>query len=109
MTTIAVIAGLGNPGAPYHGTRHNIGFDVIDALATRGAVSMQMEKRFKAEVGRWLCNGKPVWLLKPQTFVNVSGESLGAFARFYDLRPEQVALVYDDINLEPGRLKISAA
>jgi len=105
--SIAVIAGLGNPGAEYVGTRHNVGFDVIDALAAECGVSWKLEKKFSAETARITLAGQSVVLMKPQTYVNDSGRALGAWLRFFRKPASQAAVVYDEINLDLGRLKLS--
>ncbi len=105
--SIAVLAGLGNPGRDYVGTRHNIGFALIQALGQRHGTTWKLETAFKAEVARIELAGRRAWLLKPQTFMNDSGQSLGPFLKYHRLAPTALAAVYDDITLDPGRLKIS--
>lgn len=101
-----VIAGLGNPSLRYDGTRHNVGFDVIDMLAKRYHIRVK-EKKHKALCGSGIIEGQKVLLVKPQTFMNLSGESIGAILHFYKLRPEsELIVIYDDISLEPGRMRI---
>ncbi len=101
-----VIAGLGNPTSKYKGTRHNVGFDVIDILAGRYQIRVK-EKKHQALCGTGLIEGQKVLLVKPQTFMNLSGESIGAILNFYKLQPEsELIVVYDDVSLEPGRLRI---
>ncbi len=102
-----IIAGLGNPGKQYEHTRHNVGFEVIDRLAERMGISME-EKKHKALCGRGVLEGEKVVLLKPQTFMNLSGESVRAAADYYKVPPQQVLVIYDDISLEPGQLRIRA-
>lgn len=102
-----IIAGLGNPGNKYEKTRHNVGFEVIDILADRIGVCVE-EKKHKALCGRGVLEGQKVLLMKPQTFMNLSGESIRAAVDFYKAEPEQVIIVYDDISLEPGQLRIRA-
>lgn len=109
MTSLAVIAGLGNPGPAYEGTRHNIGFIVVDALAAACGAAFSSDSRQRAEVARGVIGGRQLWLVKPGAFVNCSGEVLGAFCRYRNLAPAAVAVVYDDITLDPGRLKISVS
>ncbi len=105
--SIAVIVGLGNPGAEYGGTRHNIGFDVLDALAADCGVSWKLEKKFQAETAKVSLGGQTIVLMKPQTYVNDSGRALGAWLRFFRKPTSQAAVVYDEINLDLGRLKLS--
>ena len=102
-----IIAGLGNPGGKYDNTRHNAGFRVMDILADRMSILVE-EKKHKALCGRGVLEGQKVILLKPQTFMNLSGESIRAAADFYKVEPENVLVVYDDISLEPGQLRIRA-
>ena len=102
-----IIAGLGNPDGRYENTRHNVGFEVIDILADRMGILVE-EKKHKALCGRGVLEGQKVILLKPQTFMNLSGESIRAAADFYKVEPENVLVVYDDISLEPGQLRIRA-
>ena len=97
-----IIAGLGNPGREYAGTRHNIGFSVIEQLADQYNISMT-EKKHKAVYGRGRIEGEKVILLEPQTYMNLSGESILDAVQYYKLDPEQ-----DDIDLEAGRLRIRA-
>lgn len=101
-----IIAGLGNPTGQYEKTRHNVGFDVIDLLADKYNIGVT-EKRHKALCGSGIIEGQKVLLVKPQTFMNLSGESIGAILRFYKLEPEtNLIVIYDDISLPPGRLRI---
>ena len=100
-----IIAGLGNPGNRYEHTRHNAGFEVIDILADRMGICVD-EKKHKALCGRGALEGQKVILIKPQTFMNLSGESLRAAADFYKVEPENIIIVYDDVSLEPGQLRI---
>ena len=103
-----IIAGLGYPGREYAGTRHNIGFSVIEQLADQYNISMT-EKKHKAVYGRGRIEGEKVILLEPQTYMNLSGESILDAVQYYKLDPEQDLLViYDDIDLEAGRLRIRA-
>ncbi len=100
-----LIVGLGNPGVQYEKTRHNAGFLAVDFLAERYGARVNQAK-FKALVGEAVIGGKRVLLMKPQTFMNLSGEAVGEAARFYKLKPEQVIVVSDDISLEPGRMRV---
>ncbi len=100
-----IIAGLGNPGAKYEGTRHNVGFSVIDALAEAHNISVD-KKQFKGLTGRGVIAGQQVLLLKPLTFMNLSGESLRAAFDFYKPDTDQVLVIFDDISLEIGQLRI---
>lgn len=101
-----LIVGLGNPGKQYEHTRHNIGFDVIDALAEKYNITVE-EKKNKALCGKGMIAGQKVILAKPQTFMNLSGESVAELLHYYKLDPEEEMLViFDDISLAPGRLRI---
>ena len=101
-----LIVGLGNPTKKYEKTRHNIGFDVMDALAEKYDIEMNIKKD-KAICGSGYIEGQKVILAKPQTFMNLSGDSVSALIRFYKLDPaEELIVVYDDISLEPGNLRI---
>lgn len=100
-----LIAGLGNPTKEYDKTRHNVGFSVIDVLADRYRIDIS-EKKHKALCGRGVIEGQKVLLLKPQTFMNLSGESIRAAADYYKIAPEEMIVIYDDISLDPGQLRI---
>ncbi len=101
-----IIAGLGNPTREYEGTRHNIGFSVIDKLAEQYNISMT-EKKHKAICGKGIIEGEKVVLLKPQTYMNLSGESIGEAVNYYKVDPEEdLIVIYDDIDLDVGRLRI---
>ena len=100
-----VVAGLGNPGKQYENTRDNAGFMALDALADQLGVSVE-ERKHKALCGRGMIGGEKVLLVKPQTFMNLSGESIRAAADFYKVAPEHIMVIYDDISLNPGQLRI---
>ena len=101
-----VIVGLGNPGKKYENTRHNAGFIAIDALADKYGISIS-EKKHKAVCGTGVIEGNKVVLVKPQTFMNLSGESVRSVMDFYKIDPEEDMLViYDDISLAPGNIRI---
>ncbi len=100
-----IIAGLGNPGKPYEHTRHNVGFEVIDRLAERYDIRVE-ERGHRALCGKGMIGGQKVMLLKPQTFMNLSGESVRSAADFYRVEPERLIVVFDDVSLEPGQLRI---
>lgn len=101
-----LIVGLGNPGRQYEHTRHNVGFDVMDAIAEKYNISIS-EKKHRALCGKGVINGVKVVLAKPQTFMNLSGESVESLLSYYKLDPEEEMLViYDDISLAPGNLRI---
>lgn len=105
--SVSVLAGLGNPGKSYADTRHNVGFQVMDAVADRHNLVWKLEKRLYSEVSS-LKRGESTWrLVKPQTFVNASGGALHAVVRYYKTEAESVIVIYDDVNLQLGRLKIN--
>lgn len=96
------MVGLGNPGADYLFTRHNIGFMAVDALAP----SPLWQKKFGGAIQHATLSGHPCLMLKPQTYMNLSGESVGEAMRFYKLTPAQVIVFHDDIDLLPGKMKV---
>lgn len=100
-----LIAGLGNPSKTYEGTRHNVGFAMIDALADAFQIDVTTKKH-KAIVGRGVIEGMKVILAKPQTYMNLSGESIREIVDFYKIDPENMIIIYDDISLDVGRLRI---
>ena len=101
-----VIAGLGNPGREYEGTRHNVGFMTLDALADKYNIDVR-EKAFKGLIGKGMIEGNKVILVKPQTYMNLSGESLRAACDFFKVDPEEgLIVIYDDISLAPGQLRV---
>ena len=100
-----IVAGLGNPTREYEKTRHNVGFEVIDVLSDMLGTTVE-EKKFKGCYGRGIIGGEKVLLLKPQTFMNLSGESIRAAADFYKVDPEHIIIIYDDISLDVGQLRI---
>ncbi len=101
-----LIVGLGNPSAKYEKTRHNAGFDVIDALADKYNIEVK-EKKSKALCGSGYIEGQKVILVKPQTYMNLSGDSVEPLLNYYKLDPAQdLIVVFDDINLEPGYIRI---
>lgn len=102
-----IIVGLGNPGEKYEHTRHNAGFEVIDRLADRMGVRVE-EKKHCALCGKGILAGQKVVLVKPQTFMNLSGESVRAVVDFYKPEPDRIIIIYDDISLEPGQLRVRA-
>ena len=101
-----IIAGLGNPGKAYENTRHNTGFSVIDVIAEKNGISV-MEKKHKAVIGKGVINGQKVILAKPQTFMNLSGESLRELIDYYKIDEEcELIVIYDDISMDVGQLRI---
>ena len=102
-----LIAGLGNPGKEYENTRHNAGFLVLDTLAQKLGADLS-ERKHRALCGKAVIGGQKVILLKPQTYKNSSAESIRAAADYYKVPPEDILVVYDDISLAPGQLRIRA-
>jgi len=100
-----IVAGLGNPGAEYAKTRHNAGFLAIDSIAERAGVKIDRLK-FKALVAECAIGGVRVLLMKPQTFMNSSGEAIGEAASFYKIPPENIIVLHDEISFEPGKIRI---
>ena len=103
---IKLFVGLGNPGAEYEATRHNAGFWWLDAVARELKVNLVPEKSYWGLAGRTQVNGQTVWLLAPQTFMNLSGKSVGALAKFFKLKPEEILVAHDELDIEPGQVKL---
>ena len=100
-----IIVGIGNPGRQYENTKHNIGFISLDYLSAAWNIPIQKIKH-KALIGEGQHKGERILLVKPQTFVNLSGESVGEIARFYKVPPENIIVIYDDVNFDAGRIRI---
>lgn len=102
-----LVVGLGNPGPEYAATRHNAGAWFVERLAEKTGIGLRTESRFQGNVGRIGVEGKDCWLLLPLTYMNASGRSVSALARFYKIDPEQILVVHDELDLPPGipRLK----
>ena len=105
-TEIELIAGLGNPGAEYAATRHNAGFWFVDLLARENGGSFTRERKLDGECAEIRLAGRRIRLLKPMTYMNLSGQSVGAAARFYKIPPERVLVAYDELDLPPGRAQL---
>lgn len=103
---IKLFVGLGNPGPEYEDTRHNAGFWWIDGLAQELKVTLQPDRSYSGLVARTTVDGHNVWLLKPQTYMNLSGKSVGALARFFKILPEEVLVVHDELDMLPGQAKL---
>jgi PTH1 family peptidyl-tRNA hydrolase len=103
---IKLFVGLGNPGPEYEATRHNAGFWWVDALARDLKVSLVAEKGYHGLVARANVHGHTVWLLEPQTFMNLSGRAVAALARFYKIAPEEILVVHDELDVAPGQAKL---
>ena len=108
MPAIRLIAGLGNPGPQYQYTRHNAGADFVDALARRFGIELAEQSRFKGLVGRGTVAGHDVRLLIPLTYVNLSGDAVGALARFYRIEPSEILVAYDEMAFDPGVLRLKS-
>lgn len=107
MAGLRLIVGLGNPGLEHARTRHNAGFWFVDALAERQGVRFGLEAKLFGETAKVQLGGQPVWLLKPATFMNLSGKSVAAALRYWKIAPEEALLAHDELDLPPGvaRLK----
>lgn len=100
-----VVVGLGNPGSRYHATRHNVGFAIVDALAAGSNVD-RFQSRFEAEIAEWRLEGEKVLLVKPQTFMNLSGRCVRQILDYYQVAIDDLFVLADDINLPLGKLRI---
>lgn len=105
MSSIQLIVGLGNPGNEYTGTRHNAGFWWVDQVCAETGSKLNLEAKFFGHAGK-LKNSSEVWLLKPTTFMNASGRSVGALAKFYKIPPEAILVIHDELDLPPGTIKL---
>ena len=102
MTAIKLIAGLGNPGSEYRGTRHNAGADFVEALARQCGASLQAESKFYGLTGRITLSGHDLRLLIPTTFMNCSGKAVAAMAGFFKIAPENILIAYDELDIPAG-------
>ena len=105
MKELFFIVGLGNPGKEYENTRHNIGFEVVDFISNQLNINL-LKLKFKALIGDLEIEGKKIVLVKPQTFMNLSGESIKLLAEWYKISLKNIIIIYDDIDLEIGKIKI---
>ena len=103
---IRLMVGLGNPGAEYEASRHNAGFWFIDEVARKLKVSLQPERNYFGLAARANTDGGPLWLLEPMTFMNLSGKSVAALARFFKIAPEEILVAHDELDLLPGQVKL---
>jgi PTH1 family peptidyl-tRNA hydrolase len=103
---IRLLVGLGNPGPEYEATRHNAGFWFIDEAAHRLKVGLSPDRSYFGRVGRAQTAHGPVWLLQPMTFMNLSGKSVSALARFFKIEPGEILVVHDELDLLPGHMKM---
>ena len=106
---IRLFVGLGNPGPEYESTRHNAGFWWLDEVARSLKTSLVMDRAYHGLVGRSNVNGQTVWLLKPQTFMNLCGKSVAALARFYKIEPHEILVAHDELDIVPGEAKLKLA
>jgi len=103
---IKLLVGLGNPGPEYEATRHNAGFWFVDAAARALKTTLAMDRSYQALVARTSFQGEPLWLLEPQTFMNLSGTSVATLARFFKIDAKEVLVVHDELDLPPGEVKL---
>lgn len=103
---IALIVGLGNPGPQYEATRHNAGFWFVEQVARQQGEQFRLENKFHAEIAKVVIGPNQVWLLKPNTFMNRSGRSVAALARFYKIPLENILVVHDELDLDPGTVRL---
>ncbi|MEG1969927.1 MAG: aminoacyl-tRNA hydrolase [Burkholderiaceae bacterium] len=103
---IRLIVGLGNIGAEYERTRHNAGFWLVDELARKEGAVFSPDKKFQGETARLRLGGKELWLLKPSTYMNRSGQSVVALALYYKILPDEILVVHDELDMLPGAIKI---
>ncbi|MBA3773264.1 MAG: aminoacyl-tRNA hydrolase [Ramlibacter sp.] len=103
---IKMLVGLGNPGAEYEATRHNAGFWWVEALARELKATLLHDKGYHGLVARTTLHGQTIWLLKPQTFMNLSGKSVAALARFFKIQPEEILVAHDELDVVPGQAKL---
>ena len=108
-SSLRLVVGLGNPGPDYAQTRHNAGFWLVDELARQHSGHFRPESRFHGETGRITLNGQELWLLKPMTFMNRSGQAVAALARFHKITLPEILIVHDDLDLPPGVVRLKRA
>lgn len=106
MSSITLIVGLGNPGAEYAQTRHNAGFWFVEQLAQRYHISLKLEQKYHALTGRGNIEGRDVRLLLPQTYMNKSGQSVMPFCQFYQIKPAQILIAHDELDLNTGIIRL---
>jgi PTH1 family peptidyl-tRNA hydrolase len=103
---IKLFVGLGNPGFEYEATRHNAGFWWLEALAAKLKLTLNLDRAYKGLVARGNTSGQAFWLLEPHTFMNLSGQSVGALANFYKIKPEEILVIHDELDIPPGQIKV---
>ncbi|NNC77699.1 MAG: aminoacyl-tRNA hydrolase [Woeseiaceae bacterium] len=109
MSTVTIIAGLGNPGDKYERTLHNAGFWFVDALVRKYGGLFRYEKKFDADICRINLHGDDVWLVKPQSFMNLSGQPIRGMLDYYRLKPTELLVAHDEIDLPPGTTRLKKA
>src|SRR4051812_47405286 len=100
-----LVVGLGNPGPQYAGTRHNVGFEVIELLAQRHGIAVK-KRDFKSVFGEGMIRGERTLLVRPMTYMNLSGEAVAAITRFYKIETEEIIVLLDDVALPPGKIRL---
>lgn len=103
---IKLIVGLGNPGTEYEYTRHNAGFWWVDVLANDLKISLPYEKNFGGQAKKQIIGGRSVWILKPLTFMNLSGNAVAALSNFFKIRPDETLIIHDELDISPGKVKL---
>jgi len=103
---IKLFVGLGNPGTEYEATRHNAGFWWVDALAQQLKLTLRAERSYLGLMARGTVDGQTIWLLQPQTYMNLSGKSVAALARFFKIAPQEILVAHDDLDVVPGQAKL---
>ncbi|MCL2199870.1 MAG: aminoacyl-tRNA hydrolase [Defluviitaleaceae bacterium] len=101
-----IIVGLGNPGGEYKGTRHNVGYEMINKLSYDFNITLKKDKTFRAEIGEGRISGQKIMLVKPTTYMNLSGEAVRAITHYYKLPPWEIIVVYDDVSLPVGAVRV---
>lgn len=104
--SIKLIVGLGNPGTEYEATRHNVGFWLVDELARLWNAHLRDEKKYHGQVARTTFSGSDLWLLKPTTYMNLSGVAVGALAQFYKIKPDEILVVHDELDIPCGKIRV---
>lgn len=104
--TIKLIVGLGNPGSQYQHTRHNAGFWFVESLCDKFGISLSFDKKFRAKVGYGMIHNAPVRLLLPETFMNLSGQAVAPFAKFYNFGSDEILVAHDELDIAAGNIKL---
>ena len=103
-----IIIGLGNPTSKYENTRHNVGFKVLDELSNKTNSSFSMENKFKAQIAKGILNGEQILLVKPQTYMNLSGEAVALIMGYFKTQVSEIVIIYDDLSIDLGTLRFRA-